>query len=111
MRKDGRHRRRYLVVIPCRFAWEHGSVDGYLRNLSMGGAFVRTLESPPVGTLGELLVKHDGDHSFQVTAKVVHTGPLSAPSGRVEGFGLCFTHFGGEGLGLLQDLLRDCENP
>ncbi len=100
---------RHSVSIPCRFYSPHGHYEGYLRNLSTGGAFVETDRIPPVETSGNLTFRSPDGRELEITAHVAHTLSTADGKGGREGFGLCFVSLHTDSLNRLKQLLYHLE--
>ena len=100
---------RNSVSIPCRFYSPHGHYEGYLRNLSTGGAFVETDRVPPVETSGNLYFRSPDGRELEIMAHVAHTLCAADSPGRREGFGLRFVSLHTENLQRLKQLLCHLE--
>ncbi len=100
---------RHSVSIPCRFHSPHGHYEGYLRNLSTGGAFVETDRIPPVETSGNLYFRSPDGRELEITAHVAHTRSAADGTGKREGFGVRFVNLDTENLNRLKRLLYHLE--
>ena len=73
-----------------------------MKNLSIDGAFVASDDSPPQGSIGNLVFKSEGDVLLRVPSRVVH----AEESSQVEGFGLYFLYFGEGNQEILEELYQ-----
>jgi len=96
--QDRRVTSRFSGSISCSFCCGKGFYSGIVKNLSIDGAFVASDDSPPQGSIGNLVFKSEGGVLLRVPSRVVH----AEESSQFDGFGVYFLYFGEKNLELLE---------
>ncbi len=105
-------RDRWNVDIPCCFQRHGREQRGRMLNLSEVGAFVKSEDPYPVGSVvGLSFVATDGEQDIVLGGDVVHTGEYLIHGESVSGFGIEFVGTPLSTVLHLRQFLRECVIP
>lgn len=95
---NSRRATRYQVNLEVDLSSEHNFYSGFVENMSVGGVFIATHKSRPVGTRLELSLSLPDEHPpLRVTGEVRWLRTYSESSHAPPGLGVRFLHVDAEG--------------